>query len=184
MKKWLKVIVVFAILAVSVVYAQKQRNRQHSANDVKVRVERIYKHVAKAYNECNNSSDFTLPKENFDEIYCSEDWNTTLKKALESQPDSDEIGLFDYDYWITGQDFGNVSVSDVKVVKLEGDDALVMLSMHNLGSVTKINLKMVYERDNWFIDDMAEGFEYDSISSLKNYMRQYIEEHRKGAVHL
>ncbi len=176
MKKWLKVIVVLVILAVAVVYAQRQQGRQHNTNDVKARVERIYGHVAKTYNECNRGNELTLPKENFDKEYCSDDWNATLKKALESQPDSDDIGPFDYDYWIVGQDFGHVSVSDVKVVKLEGNNAIVKLNLHNLGSVSKINLKMVYERNNWYIDDMAEGPEYDSINGLKCYMKEYIME--------
>ncbi len=179
MKKWLKIIVVLVVFAVSVVYAQRQLGGQHKADDVKARVEGIYGHVAKAYNDCNTGTEFSLPKENFDELYCSEDWKATLDKALKSKPDSDEMGPFDYDYWISGQDFGNVSVSDVKVVKQEGDSAVVMLNLHNLGTVSPINLKMVYERDNWFIDDMAEGSEIDSINSVKHYMREYIKDNQR-----
>lgn len=181
MSRWLKIIVVFLVFAISVVYAQKHLGgQQHKTSDVKIRVENIYNHVAKEYNKCNESSEFTIPNNDiFDELYCSTDWNATLKKALESQPDSDDIGLFEFDYWIFGQDFGSISVTDVKVTKLEGDSAVVMLNLHNLGSVNKINLKMVYERDNWYIDDMCDSFEYDSINSLKHYMREYITENQQ-----
>lgn len=187
MKHWtlkkLAVVVFFLLLLVlSFLVYNGQLWKGHDADDVKARVVDIYEDVAATYNKSNEALDPNLPDSvDFDSKYCSEEWNNTLKEALLSQPDSDEIGVFDYDYWIQGQDYGDVSVSRVHVVSLDGDRAVVTLTVHNMGMDNEIRLNMVYERDDWYIDDIVDNVppgstteQTDSMMSLKAYMRQYI----------
>ncbi len=192
MKHWtLKklVVLLFFLLLLGLSFAvyNGQLKNGHEVDDVKTRVEAIYTDVAEVYNKSNKVLDPNLPDSaDFDTRYCTTDWNRTLKAALMSQPDSDEIGVFDYDYWIQGQDYGDVSVSRVHVESLEGDRAVVTLTLSNLELDNDIKLYMLYERDNWFIDDMVDKLpsrgsqeQTDSIMSLKEHMRQYIAEHEK-----
>jgi len=146
--------------------------QHHQATDVKARVEAIYADVATTYNRCNEQGDMQLLQEtNFDEKYCSSDWNEAQRQAM-AVYDEDDGPLFDYDYWVSGQDFQNVSASDVKVIKLEADKAVVTLNVHNCGTVTAIRLELVYERNNWFIDNMTS--ERDGEIGVKDYLKTVV----------
>jgi len=162
------------------VSADKEAVVEHDATELKTRVESIYNDVTTTYNKYNESEELSLGSvetANLDKKYCSEEWNALLEKVAEKdKQNEDEIGFFDFDYWISGQDFQNLKVTDVKVQKIEGDKATVILNLHNFGSVTPMKLDMVYERDNWFIDN----FTYISTSGsdedegLKRDMQEYI----------
>ncbi len=175
----MKIGYLLAALLLAVSCNQKQSVRQHQAEDVANRVDSIYQDVANVYNRSNESSEMSeVNAADFDGKYCSEEWNATLNKALQCWPDSEELGLFEYDYWISGQDYGNVSISDVQVTRLEGDSATVTFKLHNLDDVNELRLQMVYERDNWYIDDIFDKYAFDSIHGLKDYMQTYITEHQ------
>ncbi len=187
LKKLVVIVFFLLLLGLSFVVYNSQLKNGHEAEDVKARVEAIYAEVADVYNKSNDLQDPSLPESvDFDTKYCSQDWNSTLKVALLSQPDSDEIGVFEYDYWIQGQDYDGVSVSRVHVESMDDDRAVVTLMLHNMGMDNEIRLNMLYERDNWFIDDMVDNVppgstieQTDSMMSLKGYMRQYIADHKR-----
>ncbi len=177
--KTVKVSIVLALVIMCISSCQANADNKHNAEYLTQRVENIYKDVAEVYNKCNEGGEMSLESlnnANFEEKYCSQAWNAMLAKisAIDSALPEDEIGFFDADYWIDGQDFSNVSASDVKVVKIEGEKATVTFNLHNCGSMSAITLTMVFERDDWFIDDFHNGF-----FSWMQGMREYVDAQAK-----
>lgn len=142
------------------------------------RVEHIYNKVFAVYARAENDLS-VLNETNFDGLYCSDDWNQTVAKVTEKDSkNDDEIGFFDADYWVMGQDFSELSISDVAVESINGSRATVVMMLHNCGSATPVRLTMVYERGNWFIDDFCEDYDASGpdTASWKNSMLNYLKE--------
>ena len=136
------------------------------------RVQSIYADVFAEYNKA--AEDETIPQSTPDEKYCSDDWNKTLLEITEydQQNNPDEPGFFDADYWVMGQDFGDLSVSDFQLVEHDGNQAKVKFDLHNFGHVSPIRVDLKFERGDWFIDDFYEiGNEYDWKKEMKDYMK-------------
>lgn len=145
------------------------------------RVNDIYSTVFDWYADWTNkwlndepiSEDFYI---NFDSIYCSQDWNSVKKKVLEYDATLDEVGFFEADYWVMGQDFQDLSISDVEVINIQGNKAQVEFNHHNFGSVTRVRLDMVKEDGEWKIDDFIDvDSEYGDIY-WKKEMNVYLKE--------
>ena len=154
------------------------QKKPQTADDVKNRVEAIYKEVCAAYNKANEmdlaAGMKMLQDKHFDKDYCSAAWNQAVAQVMEKdQQDADGMPFFDFDYWVMGQDFNQMSVADVKVESLDGDQALVSLILRNSGSDNHVKLKMVYERDEWMIDDFITNYEGED-DSLRADMAEYL----------
>ena len=138
------------------------------------RVSNIYKDVCDLYNAAQEDSNFDkLSEKNFDSLYCSEEWNDLLSKVnqYDMEQNTDEIGFFDFDYWIMGQDFQDMSFRDVKVLDMHDNGATVSLILVNMDSDIKLKLSMVYERGDWYIDNFENlSMEFE----LKNAMKEYL----------
>ena len=152
----------------------------HSADPLRTRVENIYRDVCDTYNKANQmplgEGMEMIGRRNFDREYCSAAWNKVRNQVTEKDSRLEgEMGFFDFDYWIMGQDFQDVSATDVKVQQINGDKATVTLTLHNCGNATPLTLAMVYERDNWFIDDFLTPGE-GSTDSLRDDMNAYLNE--------
>jgi len=106
--------------------------------------------------------------------FCSHDWNELVTQVTTHDATSlneGEMGFFDADYWIMGQDWGDLAVSDVHVSSMSDSVATVMLSLHNLGNVTTVRLEMVRERESWRIDnfiDVTNGIDWKA--SMEEYL--------------
>lgn len=138
------------------------------------RVSNIYKDVCDLYNAAQDNPNFDekLSEKDFDSLYCSEEWNDLLKKVnkYDEENNPDDIGFFDFDYWIMGQDFQDMSFHDVKVLSMNDNEATVSLTLVNLSDI-KLKLNMVYERGDWYIDNFENlSMEFE----LKNSMQEYI----------
>lgn len=129
---------------------------------VEARVKGIFTHICSSYNKCTENNGALSPKENFDSLYCTTQWNTMIAKIREE----DEM-YFDYDYWCEGQDFENLKFENVKVLSQDGQKATVSLDTYNMGEKTQRTLEMVYERDNWYIGDMISKNEYGETDIMK-----------------
>ncbi len=141
---------------------------------IKERVAFIYKHVFSEnyHSEEESEMDFQdLPSP--DEKFCTKEWNDLLSKIYEfdSVNNPDDIGFFDADYWIMGQDFENLSISDVELTKHDGNNASAEFSLHNFGSTTKVCVELKYERDDWFIDNFID---LDNNINWKKDMKDYL----------
>ena len=145
-----------------------------SDGNVLHRVEQIYKDVFAEYSKYDEDFE-TVDDVSFDDDYCSESWKSLLAKVLDfdSTNHPDDVGFFDADYWVMGQDAEDLSASDFKLIEEKGDHAIVEFSLHNCGHVTKVRLEMVRERGDWFIDNFID-LDYDV--NWKQSMEEYLKE--------
>lgn len=166
-------------------------SEKHSAEYLKHRVENIYKEVCGLY---RNSEDYDdshviveqISEAQLEEKYCSNDWNTKMEEVfvINATIHKDDYPYPDGDYWIMGQDFSDISVSDIKVEEMDGDNAVVSFKLHNYGSIIPVRLDMVFERDDWFIDNFhnfvdhsyEESVHKGTFSDWKKDMVEYINE--------
>lgn len=147
------------------------------------RVQEIYGAVFKVYNEADslrNLDDFSgidnsvyERRADFETNYCSSEWNTLMKKVneIDSLYHQNEMGFWDFDYWIMGQDWHKLSISDVKFVERIDAWAEVDLNLHNFDKVTPLCLTMKLENGTWRIDDFVDK---EFGTGFKQAMQEYI----------
>ena len=137
------------------------------------RVNAIYAAVAEAYPEIN---DITPSNDELDDAYCSSEWNTLVQMV--NSKDAENMGrggFFDADYWIMGQDWGKITISDLKVDVKDNSHANAFFTLHNLGSQTKVQLELIFERGEWLIGNFIDE---THKMNWKQSMMQYLE--KKG----
>jgi hypothetical protein len=136
------------------------------------RVNDIYTQVFDLYGKVSATSDLSS-LENTDSLYCSADWNRWIARVDSLNQQNGVIDILDVDHWIMGQDWGELSVSDIKVFLLKGDSAAVEFQLHNLGNMINVVLDMVHEDGEWKIDnftDITNGMDW------KATMKRYLED--------
>ena len=164
--------------------AEAEVNEQQvpSNEDIVKRVEEIYGAVFKVYNEEDSLRNLDIRMENdswacrdkFNNDFCSEEWNALLAKVdeIDSLYHSGELGFWEADYWIMGQDWHNLSISDVEVVSLEEEKAVVEFQLHNFDSTQPVRVIMVKENGIWKIDTFIDQSGCDWKNDLKEYVQQ------------
>jgi len=162
--------------AAALLCACQTREAKHgdslSADVVEKSVYKIYDVVLKQYNE-SDSRATSEPWVNYDRMYCTNDWNYWMewvKQYDNGKPDGD-VGFFEADYWIMGQDWGELSISDVHVTSVVDTAAVVEFKLHNLGNIIPVKLNMAYEDYKWKIDNFIDvANHYDWKSSMQAYI--------------
>ena len=137
------------------------------------RVNAIYAAVAEAYPEIN---DITPSNDQLDDAYCTSEWKTLVQMV--NSKDAENMGkgeFFDADYWIMGQDWGKITISDLKVDVKDNTHANAFFTLHNLGSQTKVQLELVFEHGEWLIGNFIDE---THKMNWKMSMMQYLE--KKG----
>ena len=93
-------------------------------------------------------------------------------REIDSLYHADELGFWEADYWIMGQDWHQLSISDVKVQDVTQSEAHVEFMLHNLGTTKPVALNLVKEDGIWKIDnfrDLGNGMEW------KRAMKEYVD---------
>lgn len=141
---------------------------------VVTQVQDIYNDVFKRYDEFNQKpSDSPLLKVNNDSLYCSADWNRQIARVDSLNRQNGVIDILDVDHWIMGQDWGELSVSDVHVASMTDSTASVELNLHNLGNVIPMRLDMIVESNAWRIDNFIDvKNDYDWKAHMQEYLSQ------------
>ena len=104
--------------------------------------------------------------------YCSRDWNDWVTRVnnYDAEHDDGMEGFFEADYWIMGQDWDKISVSDVSVASMTDSTAVVNLNLHNFNDIA-VRLEMVLERDEWKIDNFIDvKNDLDWKAAMKEYL--------------
>ena len=146
---------------------------QNSANPemIMARVNAIYEAVAAAYPEVH---DISPSNDQLDDAYCSSEWNTLVQMVNSKDAETmGREGFFDSDYWIMGQDWGKITISDVKVDVKDNEHANASFILHNLGSQTKVTIELIFERGEWFIGNFID--ETNKVN-WKESMTKHLEE--------
>ena len=141
---------------------------KHSEAYIRQRIDTIYKGVGKStYDSEGREIDYIHSPFNRDSAYCSERYYALKKEALEICSETGEI-LYDYDYWVCGQDFSDDwSCRVAKVYEITDSTALVDLMIHNFDDI-ETTIALRFERDDWYIDDFTPD------SDDKDYLRETI----------
>ena len=75
-----------------------------------------------------------------------------------------------------GQDWHNLSISDIQVLASTSDEAAVQFNLHNLDTVQPVAVMLVNEDGVWKIDNFQA---VDSDLDLKKAMKRYVTEQRQ-----
>ena len=135
------------------------------------RVNAIYEAVAAAYPEIN---DIAPSNDELDDAFCSAEWNTLVQMVNSKDAESmGREGFFDSDYWIMGQDWGKISISDLKVDVKDDHHANASFILHNLNNATKVTLELVFERGEWLIGNFIDE---SHNMNWKDAMTKHLEE--------
>ena len=144
------------------------------ADAIVSRVNDIYTAVAEAYPEIN---DITPSSDQLDQQFCTAEWQALV--AMINEKDARDVaqeGFFDADYWIMAQDWGKISISDVKAEVKDDEHATATFTLHNLGNDTKVRIDMRFENGEWLIANFInESHKYD----YKKGMIKHLEEKSK-----
>lgn len=96
----------------------------------------------------------------FDSVYCSKSYKELVERfdtAYENSTLEGEIVGPDIDHWVAAQDFDSPYMEEVVSVSYLSDTeatAIVHIVDHGFNDSEKdVELKLVFENDNWFIDD-------------------------------
>jgi hypothetical protein len=145
----------------------RKTDTKHSDEYIRGRVERIYFDVTHFYNQLGALRDDVGGPEvwpDFDHLFCSKAWNEVVDNAPEHCIEA--VG----NYWLGGlcnlelSHLGFLYANKVEVIDYTGDQGTVSLLLHNDNEVVSVLLNMVFERDDWFIDNMT--FNWKSADSV------------------
>ena len=103
-----------------------------------------------------------------------------ILRELHEKGEDDIPPGYDYDHWVMGQDWENLSIKTDSIHVLSPDTAEAYMCITNCGSPQKFMLMMTRDEKEWFIDDFRQYDEQTktfSISDKKN-IQDYIEENR------
>ena len=153
---------------------------KHSEAYIRQRIDTIYKFVGKITYDAEGNRDYNYSPFNLDSAYCSGRYYALMQEALEICDETGDI-LYDYDYWVCGQDISDDwSYKVAKVYQVTDSTALVDMIIHNFSDTEK-TIALHFERDDWYIDDFNPSPNgNDDKASLRSIIKQGKEAHEKA----
>ena len=140
---------------------------------VKASVDTIYTTLCDTYNGALDEAQQS--EMSSDRRFCTKAWNKTMEDCeRERMKRHDQLGCFDYDYWISAQDWDVLSYKIEKVSMQDATHAVVYVVLKNREVKTLFQLWMRKEDGHWRIDDLRSDSE--APSSLMQIARDYIAE--------
>ena len=140
---------------------------------VKASVDTIYTTLCNTYNGALDEA--MQGEKSLDRRFCTKAWNKTMEDCeRERMKRHEQMGCFDYDYWIGAQDWDVLSYKIEKVSMQDATHAVVYVVLKNREVKTLFQLWMRKEDGHWRIDDLRSDSE--APSSLMQIARDYIAE--------
>ena len=145
---------------------------KHSEAYIRQRIDTIYKFVGKITYDAEGNRDYNYSPFNLDSAYCSERYYALMQQASAICDETGDI-LYDYDYWVRGQDISDDwSYKVAKVYHVTDSTALVDMIIHNF-SDSENTIALRFERDDWYIDDFNPSDDgNDDKASLRRVIKQ------------
>lgn len=160
---------------------ETNENQVPDSNAIVNRVQEIYQAVFKEYNleDSLRNQDMLegqgahAHRYEFSKNYCSSEWDRLLHKIdeIDSLYHGGELGFWEADFWIMGQDWHELSISDLEVLSATPDQTSVRFQLHNLGGSKPVVLQLIKEDGMWKIDDFMD---VDSDMDWKKAMQEYV----------
>ncbi len=134
--------------------------------------EKIYADVFGWYNKAEQAGTEPQEEPDFNAYYTSNSYKALLQKVVDKDRSliaKGEVGFFDYDHWICGQDYQGLAFAVAKCERISDERCRVEADITNCGQKQRITLMMVFEDGVWRIDDFIRDG-----SSEKTSMAQYV----------
>jgi len=153
---------------------------KHSEAYIRQRIDTIYKFVGKISYDADGNRNYNYSPFNLDSAYCSERYYALMQEALAICDETGDI-LYDYDYWVCGQDISDDwSYKVTKVYQVTDSMALVDMIIHNFTD-SENTIALRFERGDWYIDDFSPSSDgNDDKASLRRVIKQGKEAHEKA----
>lgn len=123
----------------------------------------------------------TIYKYRDDAVCCSNRYNDLTNQACKIAEELSDLYI-DCDHWIMGQDVASDWSYKIRYINIESDSiAWAEMTIHNF-SDRKVRLKLLYERGDWFVDDILTTFVENGVAkefSEQEHARNYISENKK-----
>ncbi|MBQ8152321.1 MAG: hypothetical protein IJ069_01395 [Prevotella sp.] len=110
---------------------------------------------------------------NYDSAFCTSRYMAMMRLALEKL--NDEEPLFDYDHWTNSQDDNNFTYTIKEVSNITDSTAVITITAHNFDNDYPIMLRLLFERDDWYVDDFLAT---DGVGSDKDYFQDIIKNYQ------
>ena len=181
-------LVAFAFCMNACTNAQAKQNR--SDDDIKEEVARRVKEIYDTVIPWYNSHEGDIRSVNdFDGRFLSKDMQMmraqvgAILRELHEKGEDDIPPGYDYDHWVMGQDWENLSIRTDSIRVLSPDTAEAYMCITNCGSPQKFMLMMTRDEKEWFIDDFrlyderVNSFAFSDKRNIQDYInenREYI----------
>ena len=123
----------------------------------------------------------TIYKYKDDAVCCSNRYNELTNQACKIADELEDLYI-DCDHWVVGQDIDPNWSYKVSNINIESDSiAWAEMTIHNF-SDHKVKLKLLYERGDWFVDDLLTTYVENGVAkelSEQEHARNYISENKK-----
>ena len=169
--------IMFFLLFISMVSCNNRSNttvnyNRHSEDYIKQRVESFYcRFNDPSYDE--NGKKILDNGYNYDSAYCSSRYYALLSRAIDVM-DDDDI-LLDCDHWTDSQDYDDFTCEVDKIENITDSAATVVLSASNWGEEYTVTLSLLYEKDDWYVDDFIKKY---GFKSEKAYLNDFIKRNK------
>ena len=171
-------------------YVKDSANQIADAEAVQQRVQEIYSDVFKEYTledslrnlDMLDGPGASARRGDFNRNYCSREWNDLSRqiREIDSLYHADELGFWEADYWIMGQDCDQLSICDIEVLNVSPTEADVKFMLHNLGEAKPVALILVKEDGIWKIDNFKDmNIDMDWKRAMKEYVGQESAKNKK-----
>lgn len=123
----------------------------------------------------------TIYKYRDDAVCCSNRYNELTNQACKIADELEDLYI-DCDHWVVGQDIDPKWSYKVSNINIESDSITwAEMKIHNF-SDHKVRLKLLYERGDWFVDDILTTYVENGVAkelSEQEHARNYISENKK-----
>ena len=140
---------------------QDEEDAEKMIYTIKERITNIYK---KAFADRSNA----------EELFMTDEYNRYYRKITRYETEINEPLLWDSDHWTLSQDPLNprMEILDVNFTDDNTADVSIRIIDYDGNKINNVLLKMVYERNDWYIDDMIKSG-YSEKQEMKNCIREY-----------
>lgn len=123
----------------------------------------------------------TIYKYKDDAVCCSNRYNELTNQACKIADELEDLYI-ECDHWVAGQDIDPKWSYKISNINIESDSiAWAEMAIHNF-SDHKVRLKLLYERGDWFVDDILTTYVENGVAkefSEQEHARNYISENKK-----
>ncbi len=144
------------------------------ATEAQEAVEKIYADVFGWYNKAEQAGSLPTDEPDFDAYYTSGSYQVLLQKVVDKDRAlimKGEVGFFDYNHWVCGQDYQGLEFAPVKTKRISDGQCRMEADITNCGQKQRIALLLTKENGMWKIDDFISNGQSEK-SRMAEYVRK------------